>query len=84
MPKVITQRIELDLTLDQIIAIIRQLGPQEQKTIWRAIEPPGWSQRLEALLSRIGTRVEQWPIAEQDVDAQVEQARAELYAQSCH
>ena len=80
MSRVITQRVELDLTLDQIIAIIRQLGPQEQSIVWRALEPPVWSQRLEALLNRIGARVERLPIAEQDVDALVEQARTELYA----
>ena len=47
MPKVIAQKIELDLTLDQIVAIMRQLEPQEQKVVWRAIEPPAWSQRLK-------------------------------------
>ena len=76
------QRIELELTLDQVLSIVRQLKPQEREIVRRAIEPLPWSQRVEALLARVWSRVESSPIAEEDIDAEVELARTELYAQS--
>jgi hypothetical protein len=81
MPQVITQRIELELTLDQILAIVRQLKPREREIVRRAIESPPWSQRLDALLARVWSRVECYPITEEEVDAEVEAARTALYAQ---
>ena len=48
----------------------------------RVIAPLPWSQRVEALLARVWSRVESSPIAEEDIDAEVELARTELYAQS--
>jgi hypothetical protein len=82
MSEGVTQRVELELTLDQVLSIVRQLNPREREIVWRAIEPRPWSQRLDALLNRIWSRVESAPISEQDIDAEVEQARTEFYAQS--
>ena len=84
MPKVVARQIELELTLDQILSIVRQLQPQEQELVRRVIEPPPWSRRLEALLTRVGSRVERYPTAEEDVASEVELARTEPYAQSSH
>jgi hypothetical protein len=84
MPKVIAQQVELELTLDQVLSLVRQLQPQEQELVRRAIEPPPWSRRLEALLTRLWARVERYPLAEEDVASEVELARTELYAQSSH
>ena len=80
MPTVVAQQVELHLTLDQLIAIVRQLNPPEQERVRRAIASPPWSHRLDALLNRVWSRVERDPIAEEDVDAEVEQVRRELYA----
>ena len=84
MPKVVARQIELELTLDQILSIVRQLKPQEQELVRRVIEPPPWSRRLEALLTRVWSRVERYPIAEKDVEAEAELARTELYAPGSH
>lgn len=84
MPTIVAQHVKLELTLDQVIAIIRQLQPQEQELVRQAIAPPPWSQRLDALLTRVWSRVDRYPIAEEDVDAEVEQARAARYAQGSH
>jgi len=81
MPKITAQQVELELTLDQIIAIVRQLTPREQEIIRRSIEPPPWHQRLEALLTRVWARVERFPISENEIDAEVERARTALYPQ---
>jgi len=81
MPKVIAQQVELDLTLDQVLAIVRQLKPEDREIIRRTIEPPLWNQRLEELLARVWARVERYPITEEEVDAEVELARTYIYAQ---
>jgi len=81
MPKVVAQQVELDLTLDQVLAIIRQLKPEEQQVIRRAMEPPPWNQRLEALLARVWARVERYPVTEEEIDAEVERARTTIYTQ---
>jgi len=78
---VIAQQVELDLTLDQVLTVVRQLKPEEREVIRRAIEPKPWSQRLETLLARVWARVERYPITEEEVDAEVELARTAIYAQ---
>jgi hypothetical protein len=81
MPKETGQQVELDLTLDQVLTVVRQLKPEEREIIQRAIEPPPWNQRLEELLARLWARVERHPITEEEVDAEVELARTAIYAQ---
>jgi len=81
MPKVIAQQVELDLTLDQVVAIVRQLKPEEREVIRQAIEPPPWDQRLEALLTRVWARVDRDPITEEEIDAEVKRARTTIYSQ---
>jgi hypothetical protein len=82
MVKVVAQEVELNLTLDQILALVRQLQPQEREIIRRTLMP-SWEQRLEGLLARVWTRVDESPLSEEDVDAEVTLARRTLYAQSC-
>jgi len=81
MPKVIAQQIELELSLDQILALVRQLEPEEQELVRQAIEPRPWRERLEALLARVWARVEQFPISEEEIDVEVERARTAIYTQ---
>ncbi|MGA9348691.1 MAG: hypothetical protein WBW48_07790 [Anaerolineae bacterium] len=81
MPKVISQQVEIDLSLDQVLAVVHQLRPEEREIIRRAIEPPPWNQRLEELLARLWACVEHYPITEEEVDAEVELARTAIYAQ---
>jgi hypothetical protein len=79
--RVIARQVEFDLSLDQILAIIRQLKPQEREVVRRAIEPLPWEQRLDALLTRVWARVEKYPISEEDIDAEVELVRRAIYVQ---
>jgi len=51
VPKVVAQQVELDLTLDQVLAFVRQLRPEEREIIRRAIEPPVWNQRFKLVIS---------------------------------
>lgn len=82
MPKVMAKEVEVELSLDDLLAAIRQLEPEEQEIVRRELELRPWSQRLDDLLARIWARVEQHPISEEEVNAEVEAARAALYAQS--
>jgi len=81
MPKITAHQIEIELTLDQIVALVRELKPGEQEIIRRVIEPPAWHQRLEALLARVWSRVERLPISEEEIDAEVERARKVIYTE---
>ena len=84
MPTVVAQQVELQMTVEQLIAIVRQLPPPEQERVRQALVAPPWSERLETLLSRVWDRMERYPLAEEDVDDEVEQARRELYAAGRH
>jgi hypothetical protein len=81
MSRVSAQQVEFDLTLEQVLAVVLQLKPEDREIIRRAIEPPPWNERLEALLDRVWARVERYPITEEEVDAEVELARTAIYAQ---
>lgn len=83
MMKVIAQEVELNLTLDQFLALVRQLQPQEREIVRRALTP-SWEQRLETLLTRVWARVDADPLSEEAIDAEVTQARRETCAQSCY
>ena len=56
MPKVIAQQVGLDLTLDQVLSIVRQLKPQEQEVMRRVIEPPPEPASGGAVGLRVGPR----------------------------
>jgi hypothetical protein len=75
MHQATVQRIELDLTLEQILSIVRQLGPQEQEAVRKALETRPWSQRLDALLARVWERVASYPISEEEINEEVERVR---------
>jgi len=80
MPKVLAEKVEIYLPLDQLVAVVRQLPSEEKKILRRELIDESWSQRLDALLPRIWARVEAHPIEEAEVNAEVEKARAARYA----
>ena len=81
MPQITARRVQSDLTLDQLVAIVKQLKPDERELIRHAINQSPWSQRLDQLLHRVWDRVDIAPITEEEVDAEVELARTGLWAQ---
>jgi hypothetical protein len=80
MPKVLAEKVEIYLPLDQLVAIVQQLTSEEKKILRRELIDESWSRRLDMLLQRIWARVEAHPIEEAEVDAEVEKARAARYA----
>jgi hypothetical protein len=67
MPRVLAERVEVELSVDQLLSAIRQLGPEERGII-RDELTSDWSQRLDRLLSQVWTRVEQEPIADAEIE----------------
>lgn len=83
MGESVAQEVELNLTLEQILALVRQLQPQEREIVRRTLTP-SWEQRLETLLTRVWNKLDEAPLSEEAVDAEVTQARRAIYAQSCN
>ena len=66
----------LDLNLDQIIALVRQLPLKEKKMLSRALEQDGIQNKLDSILSRLDR-----PELDEDLIAQeVEEVRKARYA----
>ena len=82
MPKVVVREVELELSINEILSAVRQLSPEERELVRQVVEPAPWDQRLEALLSRVWARLEQHPISDEEIDAEIELVRTILHAQS--
>jgi len=80
MPRVLAERVEVELSVDQLLSAIRQLGPEEREIIRNELASD-WSQRLDRLLNQVWTRVEQDPIADEEIEIEVEAVRTARYAQ---
>ena len=84
MARVLVQNREVELTLPQILEAVKQLKPEEKSVIRRALDDRTWAERVDDLLSRIWARVEESPLTEADIDAEVETVRQALYSSSRH
>ena len=84
MARVLVQNREVELTLPQILEAVKQLKPEEKSVIRRALDDRTWSERIDDLLRRIWARVEESPLTEADIDAEVETVRQALYSSSRH
>ncbi len=84
MPTIVIDQAEVRLTLEQLIAALRQLPEAERARVRRELEPASWEEHLDALLARVRGRVQLAPVRDEDIDAQVESVRAHLHNQSQH
>jgi hypothetical protein len=80
--RILVQNQEVELTLTQILEAIRQLRPEEKSVVRRALDEQSWAQRVDDLLARIWARIQQSPLAEAEINAEVEAVRQALYAAS--
>lgn len=80
MTMIVIDKAEIRLTPQQLADALRQLSPNELDAVLRQLEQPTWEERLENLLVRVRQRAKQNPLSDQEIDAEVETARAELYA----
>jgi hypothetical protein len=82
LARVIVRNQEVELTLPQILEVVRQLRPEEKSVVRRALGERSWSDRLDDLLARVWARVQQSPLSEAEINAEVESVRQTLYATS--
>ena len=72
---VVIENVTIALTADQIIEAIRQLDQEDVERVRRELVFEEWREEFEQLLSRIRARVAQHPIAEEEVDQEVQNVR---------
>ncbi|HIC94554.1 MAG TPA: hypothetical protein EYP09_09950 [Anaerolineae bacterium] len=75
MSRVILNNVRVELTAEQILAVVRQLPPKEREKIRHELEAEEWKRDFEALLARIHARVDQSPISEEEIDREVQAVR---------
>lgn len=84
MARVMVQNQEIELTIAQIIEAIRQLKPEEQSIIRRALNERAWSERADDLLTRVWARAQDAPLTEDEINAEVEAVRQTLHTARRH
>lgn len=67
----------MNLTLEQIVALLQQLRPQEREWVWCTVAPQPWQQRVDVLLAQVWQRLEREPLSETDSAAEIKRARAD-------
>lgn len=82
MPTIIIDRVEVLLTLEQLINAVRQLSPEDRERMRRELASPVGLESLETLIQRIRDRAEQSPLSEQEINTEVEVVRDARYRQS--
>lgn len=76
---IVIEQAEIRLTPHQIANALRQLSPDELEGVLRELAMPTWEEQFDALLTQIRARSRQNPISDAEIDAEVEQARAEFH-----
>ena len=84
MPTIVIEQAEVRFTLEQLLAVLRQLTPEERELVRRELSPAGWEGRLDQLLTRVRARVEEDPLSDQELADEVESARDAFYRESGH
>ncbi|MEW5717463.1 MAG: hypothetical protein AB1817_02435 [Chloroflexota bacterium] len=79
MIRVLVKNQEVELTLPQFLDAVRQLKPEEKNVVRRALDNRAWSARVEDLLARVWAKVEQSPLADEEISAEVESVRQALF-----
>lgn len=82
MPTIVIEQAEVRFTLEQLLAVLRQLTPEERELVRRELTPEDWQGRLDQLLTRVRARVEQSPMSERELTDEVESARDAFYRES--
>jgi len=72
---VMIENVTIALTADQIIEAIRQLDREDLEKVRRELVFEEWREEFEQLLSRIRSRLAQHPIAEEEIDQEVQKVR---------
>lgn len=79
MTTIVIDQVQVQLTPQQLANALRQLSPNELEGVLRELEQPAWGERLDSLLARVRQRAAQNPLTDQEIETEVEAARAEHY-----
>ena len=84
MESIVIPQAEVRLSMQQLIAALRQLPTDDQERIWREMSALTWEQRFDALLTRVQQRgsLSGASITDAEIDAEVEAVRSARHAQS--
>ena len=85
---VVLDKVEIRLTVEQVITAIKQLPPLDQALVRKALDisDDEWGQRFDQLLASVRAKVDADtnPLTDEDIEAEIDQVRAERDAQSGH
>lgn len=82
MSTVIVKQAEVRLTMEQLVAALQQLSPEEREQVRRELVLMPWEERLDSLLARVRAQVDQDPISDEDLNADIDSTRDALHRQS--
>jgi len=75
MSQVILNNVWMDLTAEHILAVLRQMPPEERERVRCELEAEEWKREFKGLLARIHARVDQSPVSEEEIDQEVQAVR---------
>lgn len=75
---IVIEQAEIRLTPQQLANALRQLSPDELEGVLRELALPAWKERFDALLARVRERAQQSPLTDDEINTEVETARAEF------
>jgi len=75
---IVIEQAEIRLTSQQLANALRQLSPDELESVLRELALPTWEERFDTLLARVRERAQQSPLTDDEINTEVEQARAEF------
>lgn len=75
MSQVMLNNVQVELTTEQILAVLRQLPLEEREKVRCELEAEGWKREFKELLARIHARVDQSPVSKEEIDKEVQVVR---------
>lgn len=81
MPTIVLEQQRVELSVEQILAAIKQLTPEELSGLQRELLGETWRARMNLVLDHIRRNVAA-PLTEADIRTEVETVRGARYAQS--
>jgi uncharacterized OsmC-like protein len=80
MSQVMLNNVWVELTAEQILAVVRQLPPKEREKVRCELEAEEWKREFKELLARIHTRVDRSPVSDEEIDREVQVVREARHA----
>ena len=74
--------IKIEVNFKQIEQAIDGLSVEERGKLIKRLMKDSWEKRFDKLRSRIRARVKKYPITQEEIDQEVEEAKKEYHAKS--